>query len=214
MPLWMLFFSACTSLPLLPSLSVTAPEAFVDSAARTHVDPALATTSIRAVAVLPIRNVRITAEIGNEMDQTLIAALTTRNPTVRIVGPEDAAASLAKAGLMTRYTLFLRDYTVTAIPDPTLLAEVGKTLGVDAIVQGAIVELVQRNGFLNIQNGSTLATVRYRIISTSTGTMLWEGMASTSRVTKTDLEKAPQIRHALVLAERPILKALPQLRVP
>jgi hypothetical protein len=208
----MLILSACSS-PLMPNLSVPTPKGYVDSAARTRIDPALATTRILAVAVLAIPSARITTQIGAEMDQALIQAFATRNPTVMIVRPDDATARLAEAGLANRYRSFLRDYALTAIPDTALIAALGKTLGVDAIIQGAVVELVQRNGFLNIQNGSTLATVRYRIISTSTGTLLWEGMSSSSRVTVTDLEKAPQVRHALALAERPVLKALPQLLV-
>lgn len=145
------------------------------------------------------------------MSVRFISAFTTRNPTIGIVKPEDAVAVLTSASLAQRYAMFLRDYSITGIADRPLLNEVGKALGVDAIVQGAVLEIIQRNGFFNIQPGMTMVTVRYRIISTSTGALLWEGTGTASRTTLTDLEKAPTLHHQLAIAQQPILDTLPRL---
>jgi|GEM_PF-3693549 len=179
--------------------------------ARTVVDPALTTQRIRAIAILPIHSSRISVDVGEEMNQRFFTAFVVRNPAVSVVSEDSAASALGRASLLAPYDLFLRDYAVTAIPDRRLLKSIGKTLNVDAIVQGALVELIQRNGFWNIQNGSTMATVRYRIIATETGALLWEGTGSSSLETLTQLEKAPRLRHAIALAEQPVLDTLPRL---
>jgi len=179
--------------------------------ATTRAHPALSTQIVRSIAVLPIQNRRVTPEENRDMSTRFISAFAARNPTIEIVKPADAVALLNNASLAQRYTMFLRDYTITDIPDKPLLSDVGKALRADAIAQGAVVEIIQRNGFFNIQPGMTQVTVRYRIISTSTGALLWEGMGSASRTTLTDLEKAPTLHHQLAIAQQAILDTLPRL---
>ena len=73
-----------------------------------------------------------------------------------------------------KYADFLRDYAVSGIPNVKTLNEIGKVLEVDAIVQGEIFDLEQKDGHYPGVMARTSLTLRYSLLSTSKGDVLWE----------------------------------------
>ena len=68
-----------------------------------------------------------------------------------------------------KYADFLRDYSVSGIPNAKVLKEIGDILKADAILQGEIIDLVQQDGHYPGVMARTSLTLRYSLISASKG---------------------------------------------
>jgi len=179
---------------------------------KTFVEPSVRPESIRSVAIFPMRNVRLLPDESRELNRGVSQAFHQQSPNVRIVVPTESTALLNQAGLTEKYSDFLRDYAVSGIPNVTTLKEIGKALNVDAILQGEVFDIYQIDGEFGVTDGKTSVTVRYALLSTRDGTVLWEA-TSNAKKTRGDftLQSAPPLYEVISLAQNKILTALPTL---
>lgn len=178
---------------------------------KTFVEPSIQPESIRSVAVFPMRNVRLLPDESRELNRGVSQAFHQQNPNVRIVGPTESTTLLNQVGLTGKYSDFLRDYATSGIPNVNTLKEIGDALDVDAILQGEMFDIYQIDGAYGITAGKTSITVRYVLLSTRYGSVLWEATSNAKKETATTLESAPPLYEVILIAQNKILTALPTL---
>ena len=110
--------------------------------------------------------------------------------------------------LADEWAKFLDDYNSSGIPNSQLLFEIGDALNVDAIMQGEIVDVYQRDGKYGGDTALSRVTVRYSILSTDSGKLLWEATSRGSRESATTLADAPPLIEVIQLAQEKILNNL------
>ena len=178
---------------------------------KTFVEPSIDPGSIESVAIFPIRNVRLLPDESRELNRGVTQAFSKQNPNVRIVGPTESTDLLNKAELADKYSDFLRDYATSGIPNVATLKEIGNALDVDAILQGEVFDIRQIDGAFGINCGKTSVTVRYGMLSTRHGDVLWEASSKSEKKTATTVESAPPLYEVIAIAQDKILTALPTL---
>jgi len=179
---------------------------------KSFVNPSIDPESIQSVAIFPIRNIRLLTDEARELNRSITQAFHDCNPTVEILGPSEAIDKLNDADLAAEYSDFLRDYATSGIPNAKTLQQIGNALGVDAILQGEVFDLKQIDGnAMYGVKGKTSLTVRYSLMSTSVGDVLWEATSNAKKQTATVLQSAPPLYEAILIAQERILTALPRL---
>lgn len=178
---------------------------------KTYVEPSLDPCAVKAIAVFPMRNVRLLPDEAREINRGVTQALHSQNQNLKILGPAESVDLLNKAELADGYSDFLRDYATSGIPNASLLRKIGEALYVDAIMQGEVYDIKQRDGTYSGNKGETSLTVRYVILSTTKGDVLWEATSNSKLSTATTIEDAPPLYEAILNAQNKILSALPTL---
>lgn len=176
-----------------------------------YVDPALGARRLTSLAVLPLRNGRLAPTQGLEITRDFTSAVHRKDPDLRILGPAAAADSLNAAGLTDSYATFLRDYATSGIPDRAVLRNVGAALRVDAIMQGEILSLAQRDGHFGVARGRTVVTISVSLFDAQSGTLLWQGTSTGDAERTTTAGAAPPVADAIQLAEQKIIDAMPPI---
>ena len=74
----------------------------------------------------------------------------------------------------------LKNYSSSGVPNISTLKEIGIALNVDAIIQGEMYNFVEIVGSI-WQWGSTSLTIRYVMLSTINGDVLWDAMSSAKK---------------------------------
>ncbi|MBD3336100.1 MAG: hypothetical protein GF355_11355 [Candidatus Eisenbacteria bacterium] len=128
-----------------------------------------------------------------------------------IMSAAEAQQLLNDHDLVGEWSYFLDSFATSGIPDANTLARIGEALDVDCIIQGEIVNVTQRDGVYGGNKGTTRVTVRYSMLDTRTGKLVWEASSDGVRTTATTVEPAPPIIEAVNLAVDRILTALPEL---
>jgi hypothetical protein len=176
---------------------------------KSYVDPGFTGATIHRLVVFPIRNRLLTAIEAQQLNRDLAKAISRKEPSILIVGSVQAFKLLNENGLADQGLRFLDNYYSSDRPNASVLKKIGQSLGVDAIIQGEIVNIKQTDGVYRISEGTTRATVRYSMTEVKSGKLLWEASSDGSVTTVTTLEPAPPIIYAVLLAQSEILAALP-----
>ena len=175
----------------------------------TYVDPDFGSRPVRSVAVLPLENGRLGPQIAANINGGILQGIGRRNPSLVLVGPRDAQERISDGGLIEAYAQFLRDYATSGLINRTTLSKVGAALRVDAVLQGEITQLVAEDGY-PYHGAHTNITIRYSLIGTATGTLLWQCSGSGEKMVSA-MQKAPPLEEVIPAALDAILKALPPL---
>lgn len=175
----------------------------------TYSDPSFAPGSIKRVAIFPIKNTSIAPGEARVLEREMARAISSINPSVHIVGSTEAIQLLNEHDLADAWAEFLDNYTSSGIPNVRKLFEIGDSLGVDAILQGEIIYVFQRDGIFSAASGQTRVTVRYSILGTDSGKLLWEATTDASKTTATSMEKAPPLVDVIRIAQEKINANLP-----
>lgn len=173
------------------------------------VDPSFGPGSISSVAVFPIRNTRLAPSEAQQINRKISQAIHEQSPGLEIMSSAEATRRLNSAGLVDTWADFIDDYVTSGIPDATDLRKIGRALGVDAIMQGEIVSLQQRDGAYGYSRGSTRVTVRFSMLGTQDAKLLWEASSDGIRSTATTMDTAPPVIEAITLAVDKICANLP-----
>jgi|SRR5450755_208090 hypothetical protein len=177
------------------------------SAIRTYSDPAMGVRTIGTIAVLPLQNAPFangeSIRVNREVAQTVSRA----NPGIVIVGPVEAVQKLNEHNLVDDYDRYLVTLAQSGIANAGILARIGDALGADALMQGAFLGFGRQNGYGYA--GSRLA-VRYSLVSTVDGTVLWETTAEL-RNEAGPFSAAPTLEDVLPEAIRSVLASMPKL---
>ncbi len=177
---------------------------------KTYVDPAIQSASIKSIAVFALRNTSISPGEALDLDRAMTQSFLQKNRNISIIGSSEATKKLNDAGLVEAYSNFLLDFARSGIPNTATLKKIGSELGVDAILQGNLGDVIQRDASYGV-TALTSLTFRYTLLSTQSGNILWEGTSS-ARKEKTPMwSKAPPIYEVIDLAHKKVLDGLPTL---
>jgi hypothetical protein len=179
---------------------------------KTYVDPSFQSKSIRSIAIFPIRNVRLLPDEARQINQNISQQLLGKNPGVRILGPAESIDLLNKNDLSDAYSNFLRNFSLSGIPNTVTLTQIGNSLDVDAIFQGEIFEIYQHNGQFGVDiNSSTSLTVHYVLLSTRNGSILWQATCSAKKNTATVFEQPPPLYEVILIANEKAMSGFPMV---
>jgi hypothetical protein len=180
-----------------------------------YVDPSFNARSVESVAILPSRNPSLAPSESRQLTRRVVQGINERSPNVSIVGPAEAAQALNDAGLANAWATFLRDYDASGIPDGEVLRIVGEALEVDVIIQGEMLDVYQVDGGNDEGGGGkgeTRVTVRFTMLDTRAGRMVWEGTSDGIRETAMGGDfgtKAPPVIEAVELAVDKLISSTP-----
>jgi hypothetical protein len=177
------------------------------SSVRTYSDPAMGTRPIGAIAVLPVQNAPLAKGESIRVNREVAQTVSRANPGILIVGPAESVQKLNEHNLVDDYDRYLVTLAQSGIANAGILARIGDALGVDAVMQGALLGFGRRDGYGNA--GSRLA-VRYSLVSTVDGTVLWETTAEL-RSESGPFSAAPTLEDVLPEAIQKVLASMPRL---
>ncbi len=198
--LWAIFF---TGLIVLAGCSRTPP--------KTSVEPSIQRGSIRSLAILPVRNGELALGGSRTLNRSVSQMFGQKNPNVKIVAPTESITLINQAGVADKYSEFLGDYARSGVPNVNTIRAIGETLRVDAILQGEVFNIEQVDGDYDRNVGSTSLTIRYFLMGTHDGTIIWEVMSNGKKSTATPFESAPPVHQVMLKAQKWILTSLPEL---
>ena len=202
--------SIAFSFTIMSLLSVFVVGCAVSSATlNSYTEPGFTPSSIAHIAVFPMRNVMVAPGQAEALDSAVVRAIKRRTPSIAIVTPSEVTNILNQKGLADKWARFLDSYETGGIPNASALKDIGKALGVDAIIQGEINNIQQINGSFMSNTGVTFVKVHYFMIDVQSSSLLWQASSNALRTTSTTVEAAPPIIQAIHLAEQKILSALP-----
>jgi hypothetical protein len=177
----------------------------------TFTDASMSRGSVRSIAVFPIRNTRAAPSQAQVTNRKITQAVHASNPDVEVLGPAESVDILNAAGLADEWADFLERYVLSGVPDAEMLAEIGRALDCDAVLQGEVVNVFMRDGEWGSNKGETRVTVRFTMLDTRDGRLLWEASSDGVRKTAWATDNAPPLVEAIDLAVEKILQNLPPL---
>ena len=177
----------------------------------TYVDPNFEQGKIQKIAVFPIRNTRLAPSESQQINRKISQAISRENSSIEIMSSAEATRILNDNGLSGDWAQFLDDYAASGIPNSNILTDIGSTLEVDAILQGEIVSIFQEDGQYGGNKGTTRVTVRFSMLDTNQGNLVWESSSDGIKGTATTVESAPPIIEAVDLAVDKLLSSIPNL---
>jgi hypothetical protein len=184
-------------------LLVACQSASLDS----YVDPSYSAKDVRKVVVLPMTNAGITPGQAQELSRSFAQGMLRANPSLEVMGAGEAIDKINAANLADEWAVFLRNYNSSGIPNTNTIKRIGAVLGVDAIIQGSVLSVSQKdsNGY---DYPMTRVNVRYGAINARTGVMLWE-ISSEGTIQPYSYTAAPII-DAVRLAHGKIISSIPK----
>jgi len=199
-------------LTLLPLLGLLLTGCATNKATiNTYVDPNFSQGEVQEIAVFPIRNTRLAPSESQQINRKISQSIKRKNSSIEIMSSAEATRILNENDLSDDWAQFLDDYATSGIPNSNILAEIGSTLEVDAILQGAIVNITQEDGQYGGNKGTTRVTVRFSMLDTNEGNLIWESSSDGIKGTATTVGSAPPIIEVVNLAVDKILNSLPNL---
>ncbi len=140
----------------------------------TYVDPSFDGTNLNRIAIFPIKNTKIAPSEAQQLNRDISQAISQRKSSIVIVSSAEVIDILNQKGLADDWARFIDNYNSSGVPNSSLLKKIGEVLGVDALLQGEIVNIQQMDGAYGRNKGTTRVTVRYSMMGTSSGKLLWE----------------------------------------
>jgi hypothetical protein len=181
---------------------------------KTFVDPSIQTSSIKSIAVFPLRNTALSPGEALQLDRSITQAFSKKNISIKIIGSAEATRLLNEKNLVDSYSKFLSDFEHSGIPNVNTLKQIGNELNADAILQGTLSDVTQNDGTNGFRGQSPLTslTLRYTLLDTNNGNTLWEGTSNANKSKNGNSNKpAPPLYEVIDLALQKILTDLPAL---
>ena len=200
-------------LVLAGSLGVSAC-ATSNATLNTYIDPGFDAGSVESLALLPSLNPSLAPSETRELTLRVSQGIKERSPNVSIVGPAEAAQLLNDAGLADAWATFLMTYDPSGVPDREVLRSVGDALDVDIIVHGGTLNVYQVDGGgdgTSGGKGQTRVTVRFTMLDTRAGLLVWEGISDGMKKNTASWHDAPPVVEVVELAVDKLLLAMPRM---
>lgn len=178
---------------------------------KTYIDPSIQSASIKKVGVFPIRNTAFSPGEAIEMDRSITQGFFQKNNNITLVNTSESISLINKENLSDEFAKFLHDFESSGIPNTTFLHIIKSKFDMDAILQGKIFD-VQQNDRLSGKPAQTSLAIRYTLLSTSNGSILWEGTSNcTVEYGRTKGRFAPPFYEAATLGKDRIIISIPVL---
>ena len=155
---------------------------------------------------MPLSNQRINAGQAIELNRALIQKMQRGNPQIEVVGGQDAIAILNQHDLADTWANFLIGYSTSGLPNTKTLLTIANALNVDAIIQGAMIQVKQEDSD-GWSYPITQVIIRYTMFKGKTGAVLWE-LTAEGKIQPYSYSAAP-VFEAAKLAHDKLLGKLP-----
>ncbi|MCK5457256.1 MAG: hypothetical protein KAI45_09030 [Melioribacteraceae bacterium] len=183
-----------------------------------YVDPSLDISLMHKIALFPIEDSEFLNSEIRIIDQKIETTIHNINSDIVVISSINADYLLDSYKLKALWLDFLDNYSSSGIADKNDLILFGDAFKIDAIIYGEIVNVHRvdgRDAFYGVEGtyggneGMTKVTVKYKMLSTRRGKLLWE--SSSDGITKTrELDvSAPPVIDAVKLAVDKIFSNLP-----
>lgn len=172
-------------------------------------DPVFNTYKIDTIGILPIRNSNLALNEAREINRYFMVGVSTKNRKYTLLSPEECIEKLNRDSLVERYYNHLVTYSSSGIANTKTLQDIGKSLNCDAIAQGEIYNIIKKDGAFGSNKGETRCNVRYSVLSTKDGKVLWETSVEAYETTSTTLKDAPALMDVVKQAMDKIIESLP-----
>lgn len=176
-----------------------------------YVDPTHQRGVIQSIAIFPVVNTRMAPSEAQQVNRRVSFVIHQRDPQIQLMSSVEAVDRLNDYGLADDWAVFLQNYVSSGVPDATVLGEIGGALGVEAIIQGEVLNVYQHDGDGEGRKGVTRVTVRFSMLDCLNGKLLWEASSDGLRETAFGgtVAHAPPVIEAIELAVDKILESLP-----
>lgn len=184
---------------------------------KTYNNPAVDASKIRSVAIFPLRNSFVQTSVGLgtgemiEINKMFQVEFANRNSNTQLVNSISSRELLNQYKLVNSYDTLLTVFENTGLPNTNILNAIGEKLKVDAVIQGFLKEVYQRDGVYGGNRGETKIVVKYIMLSTISGDVLWEATCEGYKGTGTTLAKAPPVEDVIEIIKEKIISAMPTL---
>lgn len=175
------------------------------------VEPTYQTGAIKSVAVFSIRNARFAPSEARTVNRKIIQALSKKNPGIKIVSPSEALRKINESDLAENWADFVEDYYTSGIANQNILQKVSTVLGVDAVMQGQMLTVNQRDSAAGYLKAQSRVTMSFSIIETKTAKPIWEASADGIKGSATTMSEAPPLIEAINLAVNKVVENVPKL---
>ena len=183
-----------------------------------YINPSLNSSVIKSASLLPLHNTitQQNTSLGTanmaEIDNMIQMEFASKNSKTQMLDPKSSTELLKKFNLINSYDTLITDYDNTNIPNVQIFNRIGQNLKVDAIIQGFLVKLFQRDGHVwnPSYQGETKITIKYVMFSTNSGEVLWEATCEGYK-SVSSLKNAPSISDMIEIIRDKIIDALPTL---
>ena len=189
-----------------------------DSGLNSYVDPIFNLSQINKIALFPMENSDFSISEERVLDTKVITALHSKNPEIEIMSSYTTINLLNAYNLTQVWSNYLYNYDSSGLQSKHDLFLSWETLKIDAILFGEIVGihkvdgrdvLYAIDGVHGGNQGMTKVTVKYRMLSTNTGKIVWESTSDGIKKTREIEVSAPPVIDAVNLAVDVIFKNLP-----
>ena len=175
---------------------------------KTFIDPSIQNSTVKTVAVFQMRNTAFSPGETMDMDRDITQGFILKNPNEKVVGTDESARMLNGENLADEYASFLSGFEGSGIPNTVFLKKLNTKLNLDAILQGALYEVLQ-NDKMRGAKAKTSLSIRYTLLSTTNGKILWEG--TSHAIIEWHKKYAPAIFEVANLAKDKVISAFPNL---
>lgn len=175
-------------------------------------DPALSKYDIKTIAVLPMRNSYLNLNETQDINRYFMTGASRKISKFTIISPDDAIESLNRDSLVEQYYNYLVSYATTGIPNRDLIKKLGTSIGCDAVIQGEIFNITKKDGEYGKNKGETRCSVRYSMVSTKDGKVIWETTAEAYEKTDFTLSDAPSLMGVVKIGIDEIVSSMPNFK--
>lgn len=175
-------------------------------------DPALSKYKISKIAVLPIRNSYLGLNESRDVNRYFMTGVSRKISKFTVIGPDEAIEKLNQDSLVEKYYNYLVAYSSTGIPNTETVKKIGQSLGVDAIIQGEIYNIIKKDGEYGKNKGETRCNLRYSMVSTTDGKVIWETSVEAYEKTDFTLSSAPALMDVVKIGMDDIIQGMPDFK--
>lgn len=175
-----------------------------------YIDPTYEPGEVKRIAVFSIRNARFSPAEARQINRDIIQALIAKNPNIEIVSPSESLRKINEGKLAEKWSDFVEDYYTSGIANQEILSLISEALGVDAIMQGNLLNVSQVDGNNWDRLGRTRITISFSVVETKSAKIIWEASADGIKENASGAI-SPPIADALDLAIDKVVENVPML---
>ena len=164
---------------------------------------------LKTIAILPIKNSYLSIGDAQEINRYFMTGISRKGLKYNIITPDDAIDKLNKDTLVEAYYEYLKQYTISGIPNTETIKKIGISLDCNAIFQGEIFDIVKTDGQFDNNSAETKCKIRYSAVSTKDGKVLWETTADAYKGTLFTTDRAPSLMDVIKIGMDEIIEGLP-----
>jgi PBP1b-binding outer membrane lipoprotein LpoB len=160
-------------------------------------NPSFKAYKITTIAILPIKNSKLSDAESLEVNRYFISGISPKLSGHMIISPETAIQKLDKDSISYKYYKYLDANSASEKINAEMIKQIGSTLHCDAILQCEIYNISVKGGVYGRRFANTSCNLRYSLISTKDGSILWRAQSKAyERTSETD-EPAPPLYEAI-----------------